>query len=178
MPKERYVSGAYHNQSGSRTYKTEEEMNPCPYMSTFEEHRPYVENMNYDLTRLSRDWTKDQVHPKFLSPQLKSWRRLRYPDRPSYPQTMYPRSTINNCGEFAYVPGCPFGSPEVMIMAMEMDTSMTKESLQNKPDPAHEESVNNALTDEYALGIRTRRYELPGLAYDPPGYDDYSLNLC
>lgn len=157
--KEKYVSGAYHNQSGCRTYMTEDELYPCTYMSTFEQRLPYVENMNYDLTRLSRDWRPDQVHPDLLAPKLKSWRRLRYPDRQSYPQTMYPRSTINNCDEYAFAPGC------------------TKEGFGNKYQMTDNDDDND-YDDSVAFAYKERRYFLPGIEYDPPGYDDYRLNPC
>ena len=107
MSKEPFVSGRYLNRGGCRGYADEEQIYPCPMFQTFEQRTPYLTpNMNYDMTKLTKDWRPDQITPDLLAPQMKSKQRLLPRDRPDYVNTLTPRSTLSGCTHFDYLPNC------------------------------------------------------------------------
>lgn len=166
MSKESFVSGRYLNRGGCRGYADEEEVNPCSFTKTFEQRLPYFQNNNYDLTRLSRDWRPDQITPDLLAPQMKSRDRLLAKDRPDYVNTLTPRTTLSGCTHFDYLPNCE-QSDRINVAAIY--EGMTNQ--RRRPERSEEESDFN-LT----VVLRPDTYEMPGLSYDPPGYDDCYLN--
>ena len=159
MYKENYVTGRYENRGGCRTYLNEDDIYPCTFMSTFEQRIPYFQNRNYDLTRESRDWRTDQVHPDLLAPKMKSRRNLRARDRPEYVNTLTPRPTLASCDEWGYMPTCNY------------------ENFQAYPEHKKPERDEETSVFNLAISINSDKYEMPGLNYDPPGYDDCSLNF-
>jgi hypothetical protein len=166
MSKESFVTGRYEDRGGCRGYADEEEVNPCPFMTTFETRIPYLTpNMNYDVTRLSKDWRPDQITPDLLAPKMKSRNRLLARDRPDYVNTLTPRPTLALCSQFGYLPGCE-ESDRINVAAM-------YEGMANRPSRQHsEEDSDFNLT----VVMRPDTYEMPGVSYDPAGYDDCNLN--
>jgi hypothetical protein len=165
MSKEPFVTGRYENRGGCRGYADEEEVNPCSFTKTFEQRLPYYQNNNYDLTRLSKDWRPDQDTPDLLAPQMKSRNRLLARDRPDYVNTLTPRPTLALCSQFGYLPGCE-ESERINVAAM-------YEGMASRPSRQRSEEES-----EFNLTVvmRPDTYELPGLSYDPAGYDDCQLN--
>ena len=178
MPQEDFVTGRYENRGGCRTYLSEDEIYPCPFFQTFETRIPYFQNRNYDLTREARDWRPDQVNPDLLAPKMKSRRNLRARDRPEYVNTFTPRPTLAACGQWGYMPTCDQES-SYTYEGMTSGPSPPPSHMSGPPPPSSIRPERDEETSvfNFSFTMNPDRYEMPGLGYDPPGYDDCSLNF-
>lgn len=92
--KETFEGSRYYNQAGCAEYLTPDEFYGIPL--DFEQTTLLYQNMNYDLTRDSRDWRVNQRVPDYLSPQLLPIDWLKTKPEQNVVPTMRPRPTLTN----------------------------------------------------------------------------------
>lgn len=170
MDQETFVTGRINDKCGNRGWKEYDQYYECPWMYVTEQITQNIQNRNYDLTRLARNWDPDQNNPKLLAPQLKGRRRLLGATGPCNPNTFLPRITLTDCER-------RYGYPEVDEDCGSKDADIY-ESMARAPTRDYEESDYRTFKTEENISVdMNNAYVRPGLVYDPPGYDTRALNF-